>query len=346
MLVFVVFGLTAFNIYHNRFGRTKHDYHVGDMVSMQQASEDLSSIFCRGYQVETFNKTFFYLLPHQAQIDPNFRRSSHFDVSTQPGHGTMFMYRLRQLLQESTVNMQACRHMKHAETQSDVPAEFAVIRGKADFEEWKKHYNSRHFRNRATIPKDASCDNSSSSLPTLNFTVLRSDIFYFLLIVHQRMSRHQAQSEDITLSVSMNMTRYNLNASVDLCNASHSSCVFQLDWGSEPDVVAWVRDRDENVDKSDIDASFVTDCNERLAFWLPVFGAIPVVIVILTSVCCTYVLVINRSVESRYRRQPDVIPPSRSTYGAIGQEEESLLGSEDPIPTPPEDDDGRASIQD
>ena len=51
VLIFVIFGLTAFNIYHHQFGLTEHKYHGGDEMSLQEASSDLSPTFCSAYVI-------------------------------------------------------------------------------------------------------------------------------------------------------------------------------------------------------------------------------------------------------------------------------------------------------
>ncbi|KAK7475509.1 hypothetical protein BaRGS_00033265 [Batillaria attramentaria] len=345
VLVFVLFGLTAYNIYNNRFKRNQHHYHAGDMVSMLQASTDLSATFCDAYEVQPLNRTDFYLLPSRAEVDPVFRKNRSFSINMRPGRGPMYLYQVHHLLIDTSVSLRACRELRDpVSALEEVPAEFLIITGHDHFEEWKKHFNNKHVLHRVSIPKNASCDNARSSLPHFNFTVKHSSDYHFLLVQHRHKTHHRfILPGDINLSGNISSTRYNLSSAISVCNASQRSCRFPISWGSKKDVVACVLG---NGDSEDTSVSFVTDCVERMAFWVPVFGALPVLIVCLTSLGCSYVLVINRSVESRYRRLPNSGSNSHASYGAISQDEPALPSAAASTAVMSDEEDGCASIQD
>ena len=53
LLICIVFGLTAYNIYDHRFGKNTWKYHAGDQVSLWRATNDLTSVFCSSYSIRT-----------------------------------------------------------------------------------------------------------------------------------------------------------------------------------------------------------------------------------------------------------------------------------------------------
>lgn len=54
LLVFVIFGMSCWNVYEHRFSKNMVSLQSGDEVAMNEMSSDMSSTFCSAYKVNTF----------------------------------------------------------------------------------------------------------------------------------------------------------------------------------------------------------------------------------------------------------------------------------------------------
>lgn len=318
ILICVVFGLTAYNIFVHRFGRTQHKYHSGDEVSLLQAGKDLSSVFCSAYNVRPYFGAELFLLPSEARLDPAHRVNRTFSIKLQP-RNYLYTSQIYYLNKESHVQLTACRHTSHEPVdQVDDFAEFVVIEGDAHYQEWIKYFNSRHTRNEVPIPINATCD-GNTALPHLNFDVLQPDNFYFVLVSghhgpKQMISLNNEKDEVILMGL-LNETRLNVTGSLNVCHINQSECDFPLTWDSKRDVVARIQSGLE-----DQEFSFSTDCLERITFWIPIFGVLPVVLVSLASLWCWCLLVRRRSVRDHYLHSNRDTPVTPTGYGSIREE--------------------------
>ncbi|XP_076435545.1 uncharacterized protein LOC143275369 [Babylonia areolata] len=342
VLVCVVFGLTAFNIYSHRFGPTTHAYHSGDEMSMLRASQDLSATFCSAYKVYPDGRTEFYLLPREAEIDSKKNVNMTFTLTASvPGP---FVKNEHYFLVNSSLRLSACfenltSDLLHAQ-EDHHSAKFLVIIGDNHFHEWRKHFNPRHVKYTVPIPRNASCGNLTASA-TLTLTVPQSDNYHFVLLPRGSRRKHPVK-DDATLTAAVasnaklvltgvvNKTQFNVSGAVSVCNASEKLCTFVLPWGSHRDIVAKVLPVFQDPDAS---AAFTTRCVERLEFWLPVFVALPVLILVLMWGWCWCLLVKRRGVRSRYVAQR-LGESSRSSggYGSFSEERDPLITTVSPPP--------------
>ncbi|KAL8583224.1 hypothetical protein ACOMHN_013779 [Nucella lapillus] len=333
LLVWVVFVLTAFNIYSHRFGRTEHRYHAGDEMSLRQASGDLSATFCSAYTLHSDGWTDFYLLPHRAEIESGKRIPMSFRLTLQP---VPYVAAIHYLPVNSTVTLAAC--YKDATSDLLTPwddhdgslAKILVIVGDDNFREWGKRFNFRHARYRVPIPRNATC-NHPASVVTLNFTAPASNNYHFVL-THRgapgpRPKAHGSAPvgsdlesnktattlqhldsdggsilEDLHLIEANNKTTLVLTGDVSktVFNLSAAESVCS---SSEKKVcqfpLQWGHGQDVVAkiltDRQDPDAAvtFSTRCHERLEMWIPVFGGVPVVITVVVWLCCWRLLVRN-----------------------------------------------------
>ncbi|KAK7090500.1 uncharacterized protein [Littorina saxatilis] len=346
VLMCVVFGLTAFNIYNHRFGRTERKFHAGDQISLWRAAGDLTPVFCSAYSVDTRQVADFYLLPKRAEVDP-FRRNNFTMIMTTPPGGQPYVKDVHYLPEGSVASLSACRGSPAdvEKPHTDVPAEFLVIVGDEDFDEWRKYFNNRHVKHRVVIPKNATCKNSTT-LPHLELSVSGADNYFFVLIMRD----HSLVSNEIRLTGVVSSTVYNVSGATSMCNHSQSTCEFPLAWGSKQDIIAQVLNNSKVTSVADAAKTFVTDCQVRLAFWVPLFGVVPFCLMGVVSVWCWYLLVKKRSISSRYR-QPARSRQSGPSYGSMDVEESAPLIGESPPPASraasnENENDGCASIQD
>lgn len=322
-LICIVFGLTAYNIFVHRFGRTEHHYHGGDEVALSNAGKDLSSIFCSAYQVRPHGIADLYLLPAKAMLDPAHHFNRSFTIKALMKRPTFFT-RVYYLNQNAAVHLVACRNSSNElQSRIDDTAEFLVIMGDDHYQEWTSNFNARHARYRVTIPVNATCD-SNSHLPQLDVVVQDADNYYFVLYVshHEPKLNHSPNDEKDFTTLTGKIIEEGLDVTgyLNLCHWNQSECDFPLPWNSQRDVVGKLRQ-----DMSDVELSltFSTDCQERLAFWIPLFGILPAVLVSLTSVWCWCLLVKRRSIRSHYHLVNSESSVVSSGYGSTSTRDES-----------------------
>lgn len=207
-------------------------------------------------------------------------------------------------------------------------------------QEWQKHFNNRHVRHRVLIQANATCT-GATSLPHLELTVTHPANYFFILVVQHHEPDLYRGAGDVTLMGKISKTKYNISGAVSVCSANETSCQFPLSWGSHVDVVAQVR-RDPHG--ANAPASFLTDCRERVEFWVPIFGVVPIVIMSLMSLWCWFLLVKKRSLRSHYR-QLESSQVSSTSYGSTSEESTPFIADAPPT-VEPQDEEGCASIQD
>lgn len=176
-----------------------------------------------------------------------------------------------------------------------------------------------------------------------------------MLIALGRSRHSKIISEQVNLTGAVTRTQYDVHNAVATCKMTESSCQFTLSFGSHMDVVAKVTDslhEDQlakriNDPEDKYSVYFMTHCDERVIFWVGVFAVLPVVMMILVSLCCTYILIIRRDQVSWYR-QPEISNTNshieNTSYGAI--EETAPLVSKVGPSEHLSDDEACASIQD
>ena len=206
---------------------------------------------------------------------------------------------------------------------------------------WHKHFNNRHVQHRVLIPANATC-NSAMPLPHLELKVPHPANYFFILVAHHHEPDVYQDAREITLTGRISKTQYNIDDAVSMCAANETSCQIPLSWGSRIDIVAWVL---RDPWGANTPSSFLTDCKERVEFWVPIFGVTPLVLVTLVSLWCWYLLVKKRNLRSHYR-QPDSSQISSAGYGSVSEENTPLLAEAQPASVVSQEEEGCASIQD
>lgn len=167
------------------------------------------------------------------------------------------------------------------------------------FQNWLRNPNSKYFYKNVSVPINATCEKPYSPLPQLDIVVQFPDTYHIVLHSRHRPRYIDMELErDIKMTANISRTRYNVSSALSICTSTQKSCYFPLSWEDSEDIVVEIGDRSE---QQDTESTFNTACNERVVFWVCIFGVLPLTLVLLSSLCCTYVLVCNRSLESKYQ---------------------------------------------
>ena len=184
LVVVAIFGFTAFNLQRNQFSVNQFSVnrfrvHSGDEVAVSRLADDLSEMFCSGYEIEMKDRGEAFLLSSRAKTVTSCHEVEYFQIRSALGKispDTRGFY----LLKNSSIETTGCR--TSAERVVDVTAEMILYRG--DLNSHHTHHH-RHKRNRNSeikrvqIPESATCNEPSSSLPKLEYTVKRETITSF-----------------------------------------------------------------------------------------------------------------------------------------------------------------------
>ncbi|CAG5132311.1 unnamed protein product [Candidula unifasciata] len=271
VLVFTIFGVSGWNVFVHRFDTNTQYFHTFDEVSMGEVGNDLSATFCEGYKVTMSGPGHVYLLPHSAVVNTSDVQYTPVDMRQQPF--MVFNVKSAYLLTGSAVNVTACLE----KGSFGPPAKVVFIKGDRNFESWRKD-NECHdcVLKHVTIHENDICDRErdrEAHRARLYYQVMENDK-YFLVIYYGRPQQDpHMRSAGIKLHGELIHTQFDVSNAEQVCKSS--SCVFELPWMSNKDVVVkfdffpWNSFR--NV---------TTECQARLIFWSLLFGTLPVVCVV------------------------------------------------------------------
>lgn len=273
LVIFGIFGLTAFNLTHNKFGCNHFHAHVGDEVALSSFSDDLSAKFCSEYKIHLWDRSHMYLLPSTARVNTTQHRQEHFQIRY--ARDSMILNsRGFYLLPNSSLDVTGCR----MPNSGDAPVEMVLFQGDyfGDHDHhWQAMKKNEHVVQRVEIPRDVLCNESSPNTPRLEYVVTQADTYYVILMERSHTHGHLS-SGDVVLNGTLNRSVYDVSGATAVCS-DRFECQFSLDFDNDDvDIVILINDNPMTpMPRSSVD----TLCEARVMFWVGIFGMIPLVIV-------------------------------------------------------------------
>ena len=277
LVVVAIFGFTAFNLQRNQFTVNRFQVHSGDEVAVSRLADDLSETFCNGYEIEMKDRGEAYLLPSRAKTVTSCHEVEYFQIRSVLGKVSLDT-RGFYLLKNSSIETTGCRTA--AERAADVTAEMILCKGDLNSHHNRHHRHKRNRNNeikRVQIPESATCNESFSSLPKLEYTVTQEGVYYVTLAEKRFHSPSSRYSDDeIILNGTLTRTFYDVTNPKSTCE-DRFLCYFSLDFDDDDDVDVVIRIPNNPVTPL-AKSSFRTHCYPRLAFWVGLFVGVPVVL--------------------------------------------------------------------
>ncbi|KAK6962590.1 hypothetical protein BgiMline_032700 [Biomphalaria glabrata] len=280
ILVFVIFGVSGWNLFKHRFSKNTLD--DVQEAALNDITDDFSATFCNSYKVSSSRPGMMYVLPEHARVNTSYKDTHNF---TDPD-----VFKKLFLLKGTELYISTCRKFSRSYHDSHL---MILVKGSDNYK--AKFHHSCHS---CTIWNVSLCENHEHKSKPFNFTVnytVTSNDFYYLLF------NFQTTSANLDFNASLELTHFDTRNAYKKCNVSlNTPCQFDLNWQSDDDVVIKFPTL---KDKS----SIYTECQIRLAFWICLFVALPVVTVLpITMLLACFLCRVRKRTFSAVKEQARV----------------------------------------
>ncbi|CAL1527858.1 unnamed protein product [Lymnaea stagnalis] len=276
LLVFTIFGMSAWNVYEHRFSNNSLTLQTSDEVSIKEVSSDLSAIFCHAYKVTSRAPVTLYFLSQHAEVNTTDKDVVAISIHQLPGRE--YSYRSFYMLDSSAINVYACgKEDFYGKGGSE--SEIVFLQGSDNFRQWRKSRFCRDCtRKRVSIPKCGD-HHDDRRMGWLNDTVTVND-YYFFIVYYGRTHKHDSDL-GIFVNGSLTRTHFDTRYAENKCHSgAFFICQFELPWLSNKDLVMRF---DEFKDRFE-ETLVYTQCQIRLVLWICLFGVLPVICIILITI--------------------------------------------------------------